>query len=248
MNRTGGIAITTLMLLASLASAQSATRKATSVIIGSVSDTGLRPIPGANVNFAGSSVHATTDSLGRFQVVNVPSGKFILIVRNIGFAPAAEQIDVAEADTLRLAFTLERATQELPVMLVTERTLSAKLREFEARRRAGFGTFFTHADIDRINPVTVGDVLRRATSVRMRGESAFSAREFAPCPMAVFLDGVPLGPGSLAYIPSPKEIAAIEVYAGAATVPVWLPKGPLGTRLGCGAILIWTNDGSISKL
>jgi hypothetical protein len=62
--------------------------------------------------------------------------------------------------------------------------------------------------------------------------------------MAIYVDGIPLGAERLDYLPSPNLVAAVEVYAGSATLPIWLPRGPLGTRVGCGAILVWTRDGS----
>lgn len=240
------------------ASAQPA-RQASAVITGIVSDTALRPIAGADVNFAGTNVRASTDSLGRFQVVHVPHGKFVLMVRGIGFRPATEAIEVADNDTLRLAFALNPVSQELAVMLVTERGVSQKLKEFDERRRLGFGEFLTLADIEKINAVGIVDILRRVKSVRISpdGNHAWSAREptlaVRPCEMAIYVDGIPLGPESLGNLPSPKEVAAIEVYAGSATLPVWLPNGPnwvrsspRGTRKGCGAILLWTRDGSES--
>jgi len=236
------------LVFASVAAAQPASRKATGVIIGTVADTALRPIAGADVNFAGSAVRATTDSLGRFRVVNVPAGKFILLVRNIGFRPAANEVEISDDDTLRLAFEMEPTVHELEAVVIREGKLPAALAGFEQRRKAGLGEFFTQVDIEKINPIGVVDIVRRAKSVRISadGSTALSAREVInrPCPLAIYVDGVPLGAQRLDYLPSPKEIAAIEVYAGSATLPIWLPRGPMGTKVGCGAVLVWTRVGS----
>jgi len=214
------------------------------VIIGVVADSDLHPIPLADVSIGGSSVRVTADSAGRFRITNVPAGRFVLIARRIGFEPGISAVDVAERDTLWLSFTLDPAVRELPTMVVTERTLSARLTEFDQRRKLGFGQFFTRDDIDKINPIQVVDILRRATSVRISpgGQNAMSARY--GCPMSIYLDGVPVGGIRLDYLPPPNEIAAIEVYAGAATTPAWVPKGPFGMDQSCGAILFWTKDGS----
>lgn len=241
------------------------------VILGTVSDSGLRPVAGADVSFAGSSIHATADSLGRFRIVRVPAGRFVMVARSIGYRASTNVVEVRAGDTLRLAFTLEpAAARELATIVITERTLSNKLMEFDQRRRLGFGEFFTQADIEKINPTDISDVLRRSKAVRLRSGTAHSAREVDVCPMALYIDGVPIGTEALSYLPSPKDIAAMEVYAGSATVPVWLPKPPVsrnapvsrnGTngaaatgpsidsdrtsaQLGCGAILFWTRDGS----
>ncbi len=91
-------------------------------------------------------------------------------------------------------------------------------------------------------PIANGDILRRARSVQISrgGLNALSARY--GCPMSIYLDGVPLGAIRLDYLPPPNDIAAVEVYAGEATLPPWLPRGP--TPGSCGAILFWTKDGS----
>jgi hypothetical protein len=246
-------AVALVVCVAPVARAQAGDR-GRGTILGIVADTNLRPVVGADVSFAGSSVHATTDSLGRFRVVHVPAGQFLLIARAIGYRPTTSPVDIMDGDTLRLAFTLEPATaQELATVVVTERTLSKRLQDVEERRKLGFGEFFTRADIEKANAVGIADILRRAKSVRISpgGNSALSAREvisplMAPCYMAIYLDGIALGAERLDYLPSPKDIAAIEVYAGSSTLPVWLPRGPLGTRVGCGAILVWTRDGSDS--
>jgi hypothetical protein len=234
------------LLSASVAGAQASDR-ARGVIIGVVADSSLRPIVGAAVSFAGSSVRVATDSLGRFRVVNVPPGRFLMIARSIGYRPATSPVDIAEHDTLRLAFTLEPATaQELATVVITERTLSKRLQEFEERRKLGFGEFFTRADIEKVNGVKIGDVLRRSKAARVdnSGNGVISAREFLPCPMAIYVDGIHFSNGRISDLPSPNEVAAIEVYAGSATVPIWLSRGQIGTKVGCGAILVWTRDGS----
>jgi hypothetical protein len=237
-------------MTASATLAQAPARKATAVIVGAVSDSTLRPIDGADVSFAGYNLRTSSDPLGRFQVVNVPAGKFVLVVRRIGYNPIAEEIDVADGDTLRLAFTLESTAQQLSTFVITEKKLSPKLAEFEHRRKAGQGTFFNLEEIEKINPLTVGDILRRATSVRIQstpppglGEIAVSSREVGTCAMQIIVDGVSLGQVDLTYLPRPSAIVAIEVYAGSAQLPVWVSQGQANTNRGCGAILIWTKDG-----
>lgn len=251
MKRLWTLGVCGILIAAASTSAQSPTRKPTAVIVGSVSDSTLRPIGGAEVSFAGYNLRTSSDSLGRFQVVNIPAGKFILVVRNIGFAPATEEIAIADGDTLRLAVTLEHTAQQLSTFVITEKKLSPKLAEFEHRRKAGQGTFFNLEEIEKMNAFTVGDVLRRATSVRIQstpppglGEIAVASREVGTCGMQIFVDGVSLGSVDLTYLPRPSAIVAVEVYAGSAQLPVWVAQGQANTNRGCGAILIWTKDGS----
>jgi hypothetical protein len=233
-----------MLTLASVSIAQPASRRASGVIIGIVEDSSARPLSGADVSFAGYRLQTATDSLGRFRFVNVPSGRFTMVVRGIGYRPAVNDVHVRDGDTLRLSFSLEQTPKELATVLVTERTLSPKLREFEERRKLGFGQFFTRADIEKINPIGIADILRRAIAVRLSPDADAAGSSRYGCLMPIYVDGVALGSNKLSDLPSPNEIAGVEVYAGTATTPVWLPKGPLGTHAGCGAILLWTRDGS----
>jgi Carboxypeptidase regulatory-like domain len=226
---------------------------ASAVILGTVGDSGLRPIAGANVGFAGSRVHVASDSLGRFHVVNVPAGHYMLVVRAIGYRTATEVIDVNERDTLRLAFTLEPIARGLEGMKVTERGLSPKLQEFEMRRKGGIGTFVTRAEIEAAKPLATYELLRKSISVSIvpngRGLMAVSTPGKG-CAMPVFLDGLPFrsaaeGPATppdVTLLPPPSEIAGIEIYSGAASIPVWLFRNLHDAKSGCGAILIWTKD------
>ena len=59
--------------------------------------------------------------------------------------------------------------------------------------------------------------------------------------MQVYLDQVPLpSPFNLDLLPTPKDLAGIEVYAGASTIPAQFA----GYNRGCGVILVWTKAGS----
>lgn len=74
---------------------------------------------------------------------------------------------------------------------------------------------------------------------------ALSKREGAnpglgACPMQVYLDRIPLPtPFNLDLLPTPKDLAGIEVYSSAATAPAQYG----GMNRGCGIILIWTKAG-----
>lgn len=109
-------------------------------------------------------------------------------------------------------------------------------------------------EIDRINTVYATELFRRFMSVNvgpsrtsaMTEYFALSRREggnpsLGACPMTVYVDQVPMPtPFNLDLLPSPKDLAGIEVYSGAATIPPQFS----GTNRGCGVILVWTRDGS----
>ena len=172
----------------------------------------------------------------------------------------------------------------VPVTASTELVRNAKLREFDRRRSMGIGRFLTEADLEKDQYRRLSDVLRKLpgiTIARSKGKAGVSPlAEFAVssrgsatiehespifgknCPIAIWLDGVPVyrgldrgaasnpafgnrgaqPPGRIDEPPydinsiMTNQIAAIEFYAGPATMPPEL-NATQGT---CGALVIWT--------
>lgn len=230
-----------------------ATRAATGVIIGAVTDSSLTPIADADVSILLSRVHVASDPHGRFRIVEVPSGSYLLVVRRLGFQSVTAGVTVQAGDTMRLALTLEPSVARLSGVTVTATSASTRLREFEDRRRSGAGEFFDQRQIEARNAVSIVDILRQAKGLRVSIDGAkqiaMSARQWTSCPMQVYVDGIPLAgimnqPFDLTQLPSPKEIMGMEIYSGPEQEPLWLPTGPSSGKRGCGAILLWTRDGS----
>lgn len=210
------------------------------VIDGIVSDTNLVALAAATVAVLGSTLHVTTGANGRFRILGVPAGQYILSVRRIGYVPLSSAIQVGERDTLRLSFALHGIVSDLDTVVVTAKQLLTRMSEFEYRRKLGFGTFLTQEQIERRNAINLGEVLRGIPSIKVVGrgfsQTAYSTRT-SSCPLQVFVDDVLLPPpADLANIASPRDVAAIEVYSGPATIP--LQYKPANS--GCGVILIWT--------
>ncbi len=159
-------------------------------------------------------------------------------------------------DTLRLSYILARATNLLDTIRVKETRVSMRMLEFESRRAAGIGQFITQEQIERRGSRDASDFLRtlrgievsRITNNQFAGTVALSKREGGSVggdgsganSLQVILDGIVLPRFfNLDLLPSPKQIAGIEVYSGAATVPPQFG----GADRRCGMILIWTRDG-----
>jgi len=237
------------------ASAQPA--RASGIIDGIVTDTLLRPLGFAEVKILGTDIRIETNSLGRFRFTEVPAGQFLLIVRRIGYRPISSIIQVGARDTVRLSFLMEAAAQSLDKVVVTEERRSLKMLEFEDRRRQGVGFFITQEQLERRNLPVSADYLRMAPSITLAPSPnpsgipeliAISKREGGSflgdganaCAMQVVIDGIPMPPRfPLELLPNPKEIAGIEIYSGAATVPPQFS----GADRRCGMILVWTRDG-----
>ena len=92
-----------------------------SVIDGIVTDTLLNPLGIADVSVVGTTARVVTGENGRFRMLQVPSGQYLLVVRRIGYAPTSGIIQVPESDTLRLAYTLVRSNNLLDTVRVVTR-------------------------------------------------------------------------------------------------------------------------------
>jgi hypothetical protein len=223
-------------------------------IDGVVTDTSLVPLQAAFVSILGTKIRVGTGPNGRFRITRIPVGQYLVIVRRVGYRPTSAVVDVSELDTLRLAYALETVNSStLETVVVTEKAPSQRMLEFESRRKLGMGEFMTAEEIAQRNSVYATELFRKFLTVNvspsrtssMTQYFALSRREggnpsLGACPMQLYLDQVPLpSPFNLDLLPSPKEIAGIEVYAGAATIPLQYK----GYDRGCGVILVWTKDG-----
>jgi hypothetical protein len=202
----------------------------------------------------GTKVRVGTGPNGRFRIVDIPAGQYLVIVRRVGYRPASSVVEVAAGDTARLSYTLaDVPPTTLAPVIVSKASVSARLAGFEQRRKLGFGEFMDAAAIDKQNTVFSTELLRNFKTINVSPNRnnpnpeyyAFSNREAGSvsvgyCPMQVYLDQVPLPtPFNLDLLPPPRDLAGIEVYAGSSTIP---PEFS-GFNRGCGVVLIWTKDG-----
>jgi hypothetical protein len=219
------------------------------MVDGVVTDTSLAPVADVTITIVGMELRGVTGANGRFRIVSVPAGDYVLLVRRIGYEATTARISVAERDTLRLSFALRPAVSTLDTVAVAARSMSPRLADFYERRKVGPGQFLTQNEIEAKNAVNASDLFRSflGLHVTASGDSGYSLRD-APgrCPIMAIVDGFvrfgASGYPSYRELPSPKEISAIEFYAGPSEIPVQYKSTMRGTW--CGLILIWTRDGS----
>ena len=234
-------ALRSLALLVLPVSVEAGRPQAASVLDGVVTDSTLAPIADATASILGSSVHVTTGSNGRFRIVSLAPGQYILAIHRLGYIASSTSIVIGGADTLRLSFTLAPITRVLDTVPVHATRVVARLAEFEERRHFGQGRFMTQEDIEKFNLVATRDLLQTLPFVAVE-TTAVNMR--AGCAFQFFVDGLKMHyPTRVeSELPSPKEIAGIEVYANSAFVPLRYKTFNAGGV--CGIILIWTRAGS----
>ena len=214
------------------------------------------PIAGAVVTVHRQERQATTDSLGRFSLRNVTAGTVFLMTRAVGFRPDTARVDVFPDESISRDISLQVSATTLGAVVVRDSAdplTSAKLREFDERRRSASGGRFLDSSVvrkwearktgDLLSTISGVDVVRQRGSAFLLGARATqplrpSARP-APCFMDIYLDGAPVALGNTSFDIngiSLYHVSAIEVYSGPASVP---PRYNRSSG-GCGVVLIWT--------
>lgn len=229
-------------------------------------NTSGQPVAGARVQVFDTAstrmAEAFTSSGGRFTFRLLPPGRYWLLANRLGYSTATTApIALSPGAEISVPLRMARNPVSLDTLTVVgdtgaSKTLIPYLAEagFYRRQRTGFGHFLTRVDIDKHSPLVMSDVLRGLAGVRVvcgewlscdvemrAATTTFLGRR---CQPSVILDGVVLrvggkgNPGDLRLddVLNPFSIEAIEIYPGAAGVPVQY----LGYLSPCGAILAWS--------
>ncbi len=215
------------------------------------------PVRNARVVLWGSGVEATTDAEGGFIMTGLPLGTWTLEGRALGFVRTRQPVDISANGGAVANLTLDAVSAVLDTVRVMGQRIvpSADMRDFERRRKSGFGTFLDETDIERRHPIFAADLFRmvpgvtvlpsgmfshailmRGRSLMVRGaDSVAASGDF--CVPAFYIDGVRVfsRDGDLELFVSIPEIRAIEIFTGASNVPA-----EFNSTKGCGSIVIHT--------
>ena len=227
-------------------------------LIGEVRDALTKdPVAAAAVSLLGGTETAETNRRGRFILSGVPIGVHELSVRHLGYAPLSHAVAVLRGITTEVEVGLVPEPVEMaPLVATATRSRRLETKGFYERKYWGElvsgGTFLTAADIERRNPVNISQMVADEPGIRLecgiRRDScniinARGASAFVPggCEMSIYLDGARLRTaggrrGTLDEFVRPVEIAGMEIYRGAAS----LPGEFSGSDSGCGVVAIWT--------
>jgi hypothetical protein len=223
----------------------------TSTLSGTVRDPSGRLHPDALVGVVGTDASMRTSEVGRFRLTGIPAGTRAVELRALGLSPTTVIVELASGASLDTTFSMEKPVQVLSGVSIVAKGEPADRTGFAARRKEGFGTFLTAADIQRWQPQNVVDVLTLVPAVhRSWSGGAGMAAEIitmrggaqGQCTPNIFIDGVAFeitdshSMGDLNALVPPNSIKGVEVYPG--PVIPFLYDRTLQT--GCGSLVIWT--------
>jgi hypothetical protein len=255
LRRTASL-LSTLLGLAFLGAAPSASAQGPGRISGVITDMEGVPLAGAQLHLVGVSVGGLSGADGRYELGGIPVGAHLLVVERLGYRRL--EIAVELAGPQRRDVRLQ--TEPIPLEALRVRVPAARtgpLAGFYERRERGSGTFYTRDEIATMQVRLVTDVLRRVPGAQLQpvtgpfgtaheltfGRGSGSAG-FRACRVAYFVDGVvfDVAPdlGINSFVPV-QDVAGIEVYSGSSRIPSQFNSSTGNSR--CGVVAIWTWDG-----
>jgi hypothetical protein len=225
-------------------------RRGRARLAGLVHDRSGRPLHGAQLHIWGSDATASTDDDGRFALNALPAGTQTLEARYIGYAPRRVPVDLSSDHTTSIVVTLDKIADVLSEVKVygEPSALSKKLEGFRQRMRAGWGRFFTRADIQKRGPIRFTDMLVGMPGISVQPVGAFGYR-LAPslphsrCSVSVYVDGHPVPrwiKGDMDDLNSyvwMDWVVGIEIYPHGIGAPAEYGGG----WSSCPKVLIWTS-------
>lgn len=218
------------------------------------------PLPEATLEVqtpGGQSRTVVSGPAGRALVPDVTPGLLTVRAKRIGFKPGQLAVTVEPGrNTVPIILSDVSMPTLDTVRVIGGRRAWGRFDEFETRRLNHQATVsIARADIEKRNPVDIWQLLRGIPSIEIRDLDtmivATSARtkragllDAKPCYLTIMVDGTikTATPGTDAYdlrdLPVPEAIYGVEVFAGAASMP--LQYGGTGTGKMCGMIALWT--------
>lgn len=213
------------------------------VVTGVVTNAAGQPVANATVAIDTLAEVRSGDD-GRFFVPGVPAGSRQASVVVIGMQPFTTSFNLMAGDTVRLTVPMVSVTT-LEAVKVKSTVMSARIRDFEDRKRTGFGTIRDSTEIARHPDLT--SVLRTIPNAsnkqRSLGTLVFGQGTPRQCAaireqVEFRLDGHATTAEALDVV-DPRSIAAVEVYSRSTKLPSTLMSK---LQYQC-AVYVWTKLG-----
>jgi len=256
------LAVALVALASAALAAPVAAQRAVDVSITIRAEGGGEPVQGAEVEVMGTRRLATANASGVARI-RVPPGPALFEVRKLGYRTERFTLDLPATDTLGIDVDLAVEPLRLRGLTATASPTDRALRDngFYDRQQMGIGVFLTGRDIARYPGAPLINAFRRVPGVRVvRVQPRMTARtgrrsamdideQYAvagtrgsgsrPCFMDLYIDDVNSDFTVLSQLPA-SDVVAMEVYRGPSETPGKYRK----TANGCGAIVVWTRQGS----
>jgi hypothetical protein len=213
-------------------------------------------VPGGTVHLVGTDsqvvAQSRTDAMGAFVLQAPRPGRYFLLAEAAGYEASETDYVAVGAEGKSVSFMIGRAPVQLEALRVDAAANSREDRlwygGFYQRKneRGTSGRFFEREQIDREQPQSIADLLRRVPSldVRTGGHGEFAGRRLLVRPRAAlsirtacwstfFLNGMRVEVEAVEAL-NPSEIEGIEVYANGGVPAQFNVVGSA-----CGVIAIW---------
>ncbi|MEO6877545.1 MAG: carboxypeptidase regulatory-like domain-containing protein, partial [Gemmatimonadaceae bacterium] len=235
-----------------------------------VRDTLSHGLPGALVAIPQLNRSDTSDATGEFKLIGLPSGRYVATIRRLGFLAMVDTIELINGTSVEREYVMDPTPAFLDSVRVSvarePERLSARMSEFEAHRKLGYGRYVTEAELRKNDNRKLNDVLsaripglvtfRSSPRTQPSAEwlssgrgacagPAFSCGGGAPCPVTLYYNGVLAYASGLPGQDVPDmaryptyDLEAVEYYSGGAS----LPEQYNATSSGCGVLVLWARE------
>ncbi|MBL0171703.1 MAG: carboxypeptidase regulatory-like domain-containing protein [Gemmatimonadaceae bacterium] len=217
-----------------------------------------RPIADARIEVRTRGLTTRSEPNGRFRLMDVPPGEYVVVVRALGFDSLVVSIRLAANDVVDVDFLLTRTAQAMaPVQVEADRTIDRlRLAEFDERRAMGFGRFldrsvFEENSASQVDVVLIGRVPGLRTR-RVSGKTVLAAqRDAQACYPQVVVNGISVFNGAPTKIARETlifdvsslradEIIGFEWHNPSSTPSRYNATGAGGDGSYCGTAIFWT--------
>ena len=218
-----------------------------SIVRGTVTDAGGRPLDSIEVYVMTSGQTTRTDSAGRYLLVNLLNGPTRLRARRVGWQPADTAFVLARHSAATVNLVLTGRASALDTIRVRSSQDDCAPRNFygfACRRRAGVGVFRDSAELAALKPDNWADIFDGIPGLRRDGHGVIAVTHWR-C-LVYLVNGRPPTVYDWAssrrsdYV---KDVRAIEFYADANDAPKWYKvfAWPAISPYPCSLIVYWTN-------
>lgn len=214
-------------------------------IRGVVQAEGLRPVGQASVRIEGTSLGAVTNDEGKYEIKNVPFGKYTVVVSSV------------EIHEVKLPLIVNKPFHRFEIkagakgdVAIEEAVVQGKTvkRDMET---SGFAVAVIETKEASLRNLTTNELLDRAVGVRVRqnggvgSQVEYNLNGLSGSAIGIFLDGIPISTFGQSFnlnnIP-PAMIERIEVYKGV------LPSHLTGDYVGGAINVIMKKDASANNI